>query len=143
MATRDDWEKAALAEIAAGGLRALAIPGLARSLGVTKGSFYWHFRKLDDLIIAALHRWETMDRDALEEIRRFDEPRLRLIALFTQSMQKRQAHGLYLALSTSDRPQAAAAVRRINARRLGFLLDAYRDLDFTVAKARERAKLAY
>ena len=58
-------------------------------------------------------------------------------------MQKRQAHALYLALSTSDLPQVVAAVRRINARRLRFLLDAYRDLHFTLAKARERARLAY
>src|SRR6185436_622522 len=49
-----DWEDAALAAIAEHGLASLAIPDLARTLGVTKGSFYWHFRGIQELVDAAL-----------------------------------------------------------------------------------------
>jgi len=143
MATRTDWEEEALAEIAASGLRSLSIPALARSLGVTKGSFYWHFESLDHLIEASLRKWEELDSEALDELRRVAEPRLRLIALFVDAMEKRQAHALYVALSASDAPNVAAALRRINERRLRFLLDAYRELGFTPADARERSMLAY
>src|SRR5687768_630541 len=83
---RENWEDAALTAIATHGLRSLSIPDLARSLGVTKGSFYWHFRGIQELIDAALHRWEEMDRAALEELRAIAEPRARLTALFVQSM---------------------------------------------------------
>ena len=38
--------------IAEHGLRALTITKLARSLGVTKGSFYWHFDSLEALLDA-------------------------------------------------------------------------------------------
>src|SRR4051794_41398282 len=41
---RERWEAAALDAFEAGGLRAVAVEPLARALGVTKGSFYWHFK---------------------------------------------------------------------------------------------------
>src|SRR5262245_13076043 len=91
-----DWEEAALSAIAARGLDALSIPSLARSLDVTKGSFYWHFDRLQALIEAALRRWEAMDLEALDEVRPIADPRSRLQALFVQSMQKREAHALYI-----------------------------------------------
>ena len=40
----EDWEQGALDMIAEQGIGALAVEALARRLGVTKGSFYWHFR---------------------------------------------------------------------------------------------------
>lgn len=39
----DDWAQAALDLIAEQGVGAVAVEPLARRLGVTKGSFYWHF----------------------------------------------------------------------------------------------------
>ena len=33
--------------------------GLARRLGATKGSFYWHFTNRDALIEASLAAWEA------------------------------------------------------------------------------------
>ena len=38
--TRDDWSKAGLAAMAAGGVRSIAVEPLAKTLGATKGSFY-------------------------------------------------------------------------------------------------------
>ncbi len=54
----EDWEDAALSLIAEQGVGALAVEALARQLGVTKGSFYWHFRTREALLQAALERWE-------------------------------------------------------------------------------------
>src|SRR5262249_46241776 len=41
--TASDWAEAALQLIAEQGLGALTVSALAARLGVTKGSFYWHF----------------------------------------------------------------------------------------------------
>src|SRR5258706_34187 len=117
-----DWEAAALHAIAARGLDALSIPDLARSLGVTKGSFYWHFESLQALVEAALRRWEELDGEALDEVRPIADPRARLEALFEQSMQKREAHALYVALALSSDAAVAAVVRRVSERRLKFLV---------------------
>ena len=91
---------------------------------MTKGSFFWHFRSLDHLIEESLRKWEQLDRSALEDLHRIEEPRARIIALFRESMEKRQAHALYVALSASVAPAVAAALRRINEGRLEFLVDA-------------------
>ena len=138
-----DWEDAALAAIAARGLGALAIPDLARSLGVTKGSFYWHFRGIQELITAALRRWEQIDKESLDEVRGIADPRARLTALFVESMEKREAHALYVALAAAPSTEVAATIRRITERRLQFLIDAYRELGLPPNDAREQALLAY
>lgn len=141
--TIQDWEDAALASIATDGLSSLAIPKLARSLNVTKGSFYWHFTSLQELIEKSLKRWEERDRITLDELRTITDPRARLAALFEEAMEQRQAHGLYIALSSSTVPQAAAVIRRISNRRLKFLIESYTEAGLKRTEARSRALLAY
>lgn len=55
--TRDNWLDAAAGEIAAGGFGQLRVLTLAKKLGVTRGSFYWHFRDHEDLVVSFLDRW--------------------------------------------------------------------------------------
>jgi AcrR family transcriptional regulator len=141
--TIQDWEDAALAAIARDGLASLAIPKLARSLNVTKGSFYWHFASLQELIEKSLKRWEERDRITLDELRAITDPRARLAALFEQAMEQREAHGLYVALSSSTVPHAAAAIRRISNRRRTFLIESYTAAGLKRPEARSRALLAY
>jgi AcrR family transcriptional regulator len=143
MRSGEDWEEAALTAIAENGLKALSIPELASSLGVTKGSFYWHFKGIQELIDAALRRWEEADRLTLDELRSIAEPRARLTALFVQSMERRAAHALYVTLSGSSVAEVAATLRRISDRRLKFLIEAYQALGFAKADAREQSLLAY
>ena len=64
--TPADWEQEALAMIAEKGIAALRIEPLARRLGITKGSFYWHFPGRDELLLQALTRWEQQDRQHLK-----------------------------------------------------------------------------
>ncbi|MEM8755480.1 MAG: TetR family transcriptional regulator, partial [Pseudomonadota bacterium] len=47
--SRDDWLAHALGTLAAEGAPALRADRMAKALGVSRGSFYWHFRDLDDL----------------------------------------------------------------------------------------------
>jgi AcrR family transcriptional regulator len=55
---RDAWVDAAAAAFAAQGVEAVRVEPLARQLGVTKGSFYWHFADRDALLQAVLESWE-------------------------------------------------------------------------------------
>src|SRR5262249_32384697 len=54
----EDWEDAALEALGSSGLAAVNVQSLARTLGVTKGSFYWHFADREALLKATLARWE-------------------------------------------------------------------------------------
>jgi AcrR family transcriptional regulator len=62
---RQDWVDAARKRLAESGVEAVRIAPLARDLGVTKGSFYWHFKDRGELLDALLDEWEaTTDRVA-------------------------------------------------------------------------------
>src|SRR4051794_41644168 len=56
--TGSDWTEAALEALARGGLTAVAVEPIAKSLGATKGSFYWHFADRNALLESALELWE-------------------------------------------------------------------------------------
>lgn len=62
---RSDWVLAALRALVQGGLQAVKVEALARDLGTTKGSFYWHFKDLADLLQAMLQLWETVATTAI------------------------------------------------------------------------------
>src|SRR3954452_8237602 len=97
-----DWEQAALETLAESGLGAVAVESLARRLGVTKGSFYWHFPTREALIKAALERWERRDEDeVMAPIEPIADPRARLRELFKRVSREMQSHVIYAALLQS------------------------------------------
>ncbi|MGA1684392.1 MAG: TetR/AcrR family transcriptional regulator [Gemmobacter sp.] len=56
--TPEDWIKAAFRRLGQGGIAAVRAEVLARDLGVSKGSFYWHFKDLPDLKARMLAHWQ-------------------------------------------------------------------------------------
>jgi AcrR family transcriptional regulator len=63
---RDAWVRAAADAVAEGGFSNLRILVLARRLGVTRGSFYWHFKDHADLVVAFLDHWLAFRRHRTE-----------------------------------------------------------------------------
>lgn len=55
---RQRWLSAGLQALANDGPDGLRIMPIAEQLGVTKGSFYWHFKNLEDYRAAVLEEWE-------------------------------------------------------------------------------------
>jgi AcrR family transcriptional regulator len=53
----DDWIRAGFARLAGEGIEAVRIELLARDLGVSKGSFYWHFQDREELLAKMFARW--------------------------------------------------------------------------------------
>jgi AcrR family transcriptional regulator len=58
--SREKWLKAGFEALAEAGAQALKAEPLARRLGTTKGSFYWHFADVPDFHNALLGQWEEM-----------------------------------------------------------------------------------
>lgn len=56
--TRADWLRAARLALLRGGPEAVRVEKLARALGVTKGSFYWHLSDRGRLLEILLEEWE-------------------------------------------------------------------------------------
>ncbi len=59
--TRDDWLDAAFNAVVERGFDAARVLVLADTLGVTRGSFYWHFSDHADLISSLQERWRQRE----------------------------------------------------------------------------------
>ncbi len=55
---KQDWVRAARLALLRGGVEAVRVERLSRDLGVTKGSFYWHFEDRKELLEILLREWE-------------------------------------------------------------------------------------
>lgn len=141
----EDWEDGALALIAEQGVGALAVEALARRLGVTKGSFYWHFRTREALLQAALERWEEYgEREVLGKMELISDPRQRLPELFRRVAHELQPHRVYAALLKAlDHPQVVPVMARVSQRRMDFLNAMYREAGLEPVTALHRARLTY
>jgi AcrR family transcriptional regulator len=139
------WVKAAQALIIREGVAAVAVEPLAQVLGVTKGSFYWHFENRDALIRAALEAWEQdQSADVVARYGGIADPRRRLRVLLFAAFEDLE-NGLFfaaLAVSSGD-ARVAPFLRRATERRLAFGVEAFRALGLSEAEARQRALLAY
>jgi AcrR family transcriptional regulator len=62
----NDWIRAALTTLSKDGVDAVRVEVLARNLGVSKGSFYWHFRDRRDLLESTLAQWEQGELGSLD-----------------------------------------------------------------------------
>lgn len=141
-----DWERGALEMISEQGVGALAVEALARRLGVTKGSFYWHFKTREALLAAALARWEADDERELQHHieAAADEPRERLRALFRWVSGEAQSHRIYAALLQAlDHPLVKPMMTRVSRRRMELLMLAFRQAGLGGEDARHRARLTY
>jgi AcrR family transcriptional regulator len=141
----EDWELAALEAIREGGLAAVAVESLARRLGVTKGSFYWHFANRSALLDAAIDRWEHHYGDPPAAMLPDASPRERLDAIVAKAVEVSQddtVHARMVVEAAAD-PRVAAAVARITERRLEGLGALLRAAGLPPAAARARATVLY
>ena len=61
----DDWVAAALDVLVSDGISAVKILPLAKRLGVTRGSFYWHFENHEALLNRLLEVWEETNSGSI------------------------------------------------------------------------------
>ena len=80
--TAHDWIDFALTTLADEGVSALKADVLARRLGVSRGSFYWHFRDLGDFHARVIEHWKQIATERIiADIERYDVGEERLDAL--------------------------------------------------------------
>ncbi|WP_376695013.1 TetR/AcrR family transcriptional regulator [Wenzhouxiangella sp. EGI_FJ10305] len=143
--TPADWEQEALALIAEKGIAALRVEPLARRLGITKGSFYWHFPGRDELLARALERWERQDRQHLKlSLSAASAAAERLADFVWRTSRQTLTHRVYVALcATPDHPCIGPVLRRVTQRRVKYLAAALEELGLEGIEARHRANLMY
>jgi AcrR family transcriptional regulator len=137
--------KAASNLIAQEGVQAVAVEPLALALGVTKGSFYWHFQNRDELIHAALEAWEQdQSDDVVSRYAGIADPRRRLRVLLFAAFEDQENGKFFAALAvSSEDPRVQPYLRRATERRLAFGVEAFQALGLSEVEAQERALFAY
>lgn len=141
----DCWAAAALDAIAYRGIEGIAVEPLARRLGVTKGSFYWHFANREALLTRALELWEQQETDdVLQRAAQETDPHRRIGRLIREINASKRASRIYQALSSASRdPLIAAFVHRVSERRMRFLVECYQALGLSTHDARLWARMTY
>lgn len=142
--TREDWIRAALAVVAEHGVAGVAVDRLARTLGVTRGSFYWHFRDRRQLIDAVLEEWEQeYTTDLLPDAEGVDDPVERLRLVF-HDVYELPVDQIEVTLhSAADDPLVAPTLARVIRTRLALLRRIFTELGLSDEEAADRAWLAY
>lgn len=139
-----DWVKAALDVLVDQGIEGVRVDILARKLGVTKGSFYWHFSSRDALLEALADSWGQTEGESFmnEVLASSADPRTKLSML--GAIYLRENYPAYeramRGWALTD-PRATAAVKQAGARTMRTLIQLYRELGFDPAEAEFRAQV--
>ena len=141
-----DWITAGLELLAEDGIGGVKIQRLCERLGVTKGSFYWHFTDLDAFLGAMAKHWEDgarIFRDRFTEMAQRDAKQT-LTDAVSYSLESRLGR-LERAMrdwSRSD-PRARAAIDASDQLAFASLVSSFELLGFTHEEADIRAKTLF
>lgn len=139
-----DWLDQGLRTLAKSGFTALKAEPLAKAMGVSRGSFYWHFADIAAFHAAVLKHWREVAAEQIivnVEAAAKDNNPLPLLL--------RQAFGGKLTLESAVRtwanfdPVARAAVQAIDRRRLGYVESQLRASGLSDDVAGARARILY
>lgn len=144
-ASKERWAAEALRALSEGGIEAVRVEPIARRMGVTKGSFYWHFQAREDLIQAALSLWEERGTSiVMAQTTAIDDPLARVQSLFDLAFSVRGAGGLLVQLAADKHNELVRpALERVTRRRISFIAEQFEALGLASEDAHQRALLCY
>lgn len=144
------WTQAGLEQLSERGIDGVKVETLAARIGVTKGSFYWHFKDRDALLEAMLADWRRRATlaiiDRLERTSVAPIERLRgLLRLPVKGRSSEWGADVELAVRLWGRrdPRARAALEEVDQVRLRYIGRLLQDIGFQPQDAEARAILAY
>jgi len=121
---RNEWIDSAIEALADEGLAGMRVEALAKRFGVTKGSFYWHFKDRQDLFSAVLQTWKEgrirdIDKQSCATPGMECDQLLRIIDTYSANRNRK---GISIELAVRDwarrDAQASAVVEEVDTYRL-------------------------
>lgn len=138
----DAWVDAAYARFCSEGLAGVRVEALARDLGATKGSFYWHFADRRALVDAVMQRWEQSETDryiAAADVSAC--PRARIEAVFRVVGERRPPGEDRLYMTAVDEG-VGNVVERVTNRRIRYVAEILEEHGISADEAENRAVIS-
>ena len=141
---QEDWLIAALDVLSAEGIEKVKVEPLAVYLGVTKGSFYWHFKNREAMLTQMVDYWAKIQNEIIDRLGvSANEPKQRLWNLLQFIGSKDSRHDVAIRAWARHYAYAADAISHIDGRRLAFCENLFEQIGFTGDEAKMRARLVY
>ena len=139
-----DWLDQGLKTLAGQGFTALKAEPLAKAMGVSRGSFYWHFADIGAFHAAILTHWREVAAEAIianiEAAAKQDDPLVLLLRrVFGERLTLEKAVRTWASVDANAR----AAVQAIDRRRLGYVESLLTQSGLPTEVARARAQILY
>jgi len=146
---RNDWIQAATDILCEGGINGIRVEVLAKTFGVTKGSFYWHFKDRQELLSSVLQTWkEGRVNDIAKQTAIIPgEEKAAALKLIEVYSSNRNRKGLLIELAMRDwarhDPEAARAVEEVDNVRLANACKVLAAVGLPEREAKARSLLLY
>lgn len=138
------WTAAAVAALREGGFDAVRVEALARDLGVTKGSFYWHFQDREALVEALLQLWERETDEVVCEAGEAPDPEARFERFFELAAEGREwPPDIAVFELAGRRPGLRPRVVATETKRMAFFAAQFAELGLRPKAAAAAAQLLY
>ena len=146
---RSGWIDGAIEALADEGLSGMRVEALAKRFGVTKGSFYWHFRDRQDLFDAMLQTWKDgrirdIDKQRAMPAGNESEQLQQIIEIYSANRNRK---GISIELAVRDwarrDPQASAVVEEVDTYRLESACKLFVATGLSDSEAKSRSLLLY
>lgn len=140
---RINWIHAGISALSEGGVAAVHVELLAKQLGITKGSFYWHFKGREDLLNAILKEWEhSQTASAIAQVTSLGGDAHQQFQHLSKALTQLdlRLEAAIRAWAASD-PHGRQTVERIDAVRLAYIRSIIENADIPIQPAQTRARL--
>jgi AcrR family transcriptional regulator len=142
--TAQDWIDFALKTLAREGFQALKADVLARKLGVSRGSFYWHFTALGAFHARVVGHWREQATEAIiAGLERYHSREQRLDVLLRGALGHSARLEVRMRAWADENPVAARVLADIDRRRRAYIERLLIEAGIPPALAATRAQLLY
>lgn len=139
-----DWIDFALKTLAREGFQALKADVLARKLGVSRGSFYWHFKDLRAFQQRVIDEWKQQATEAIiDELERHDSREERLDVLLRGAFGHSAILEVRMRAWADENAAAARALDEIDRRRQAYIVRMLSEAGVDPVAAATRAQVLY
>ena len=142
---RQDWVQAALETLMEKGIEAVKVDVLAKSLKITRGSFYWHFKNLDDLLTAIIQEWQAVDTEnVMQQVEKISgTPKQQLLHLLEIAAKDDNRLEKAMRIWAIHDVRAMASIEQVDKQRLEYLQHLFLKIGFSQPDAALRAQVTY